>query len=110
MKNIFEIIINHFNENDLIQLRRQNHFYTYVGTSTTRINGKQFDSITYKISSTNQKRITKEFIEETYKFYKIHKEFPDIDWYRKEFPSEIKSRPCNKSVAKGLISAVIKLK
>lgn len=107
MENIFELIITHFRENDLIPLERQGHFYNYIGISTTRINGKEFQSITYKISTTNQKRVTKELIEESYRYFKIHKEFPDINWYRREFPDEIKSRPCNKSVAKGLIITII---
>ena len=110
MENIFESIITHYKENDLIPLERQGHSYTYIGVSTTKINGKEFKSITYKISPTNKKRVTKKLIEETYKYFKIHKEFPDIGWYRREFPDEIKSRPCNKSVAKGLIMTIINTK
>jgi hypothetical protein len=107
MENIFEIVINHFKENDLIPLERQNHFYKYIESSKTKINGEEFQSITYEISITNQKRITRKLIEETYKYYKTCKEFPDINWYRREFYLEIKSRPCNKSVAKGLITRFI---
>jgi len=107
MENIFEFIITHFKENDLIPLERQGHFYKYIGISTTRVNGEEFESITYEISSVNQKRITRKLIEETYEYYKIHKEFPDINWYRREFPDEINSRLCNKSVAKGLITIAI---
>ncbi len=110
MENIFESIITYFKENDLIPLERQGHFYTYIGVSTTKINGKKFKSITYRISPTNQKRVTKELIEETFRYYKIHKEFPDINWYRREFPLELLSRPCNKSVAKGLIKTIIEIK
>jgi len=109
MQNIFKLIIIHFKKNDSIKLERRGHFYTYIGISETRINKVKFPSITYKISTTNQKRVTKEFIDKTYEFYEIDKKFPDINWYRKEFPSEIKSRPCNKSVAKGLIETILKL-
>jgi hypothetical protein len=107
MENIFEIIINHFNENDLIPLDRQGYFYKYVEISSTRINGEEFQSITYEISLNNQKRITRKLIEETYKYYRTQKDFPDINWYRREFTFEIKSRPCNKSVAKRLIMTII---
>lgn len=107
MGDIFDEIITIFKKNDLIPLKRLNHFYKYIGKSTTKINGEEFQSITYGISSTNQKRVTRKLIEETYKYYKTHEEFPDINWYRREFPFEIKSRPCNKSVAKGLIKSII---
>ncbi|WP_291102690.1 MULTISPECIES: hypothetical protein [unclassified Flavobacterium] len=110
MVNIFESIITHFKENDIIHLARQGHFYTYIGVSTTKINGKEFKSITYRISPTNQKRVTKQLIEETYRYFRIHKKFPDISWYRIKFPDEIKSRPCNKSVAKGLMTTIIETK
>ena len=107
MENIFDKIISLFKENDSIPLERPNHFYRYIGKSTTKINGEEFQSITCKISTTNQKRVTRKLIEKTYEYYIIHKEFPDINWYRRELPFEIKSRPCNKSVAKGLIKRVI---
>ncbi|WP_269222427.1 hypothetical protein [Flavobacterium sp. IMCC34518] len=110
MENIFESIIQHFNKNDLITLERRGHFYTFIGISTTKINGKEYKSITYKISDINQKRVTKELIEKTYRYYKIHEEFPDINWYRREFSDEIKSRPCNKSVSIGLIKIIINTK
>ena len=61
-KNIFEEITNHFELNDKIPLTRLDHYDTYIGISTTKINGIQYQSITYKISEKNSKRITKNFL------------------------------------------------
>jgi hypothetical protein len=108
MENIFEEIIKILKENDRIPLKRKGHFYTYIGISKTKINGIEHDSIAYRISEINKKRVSKELIVKAYEYFIKENEFPEIEWYRQEFPFEIKSRPCNKSVAKGLIEIVLK--
>ena len=113
MEDIYESIVETFNEGMHIPLIRDGKYYTFIGTEVTTVNGvDHVDAIHYRISATNTKRITHQFIELTYKFYQDNNnEFPNVDWYinHELLKYEYKSRPCNKSVARGLISKVLNL-
>ncbi len=107
IENIFQTILDHFREGQPIQLMRSNKNYHYIGVSTTRINHIQYQSVTYKISEKNSKRVTKDLIEAVYKYYLQDGNYPDINCYKENFLNEIKSRPCNKSVCQWLINQVL---
>lgn len=110
MKNIYDLIVETFKHGMHIPLTRDSRFYIYIGVADTKINNIPFEhAIQYKISKQNSKRITRQFIELTYQYFLKYNDYPDSNWYTNspELYLEYKSRPCNKSVAKGLIKAVI---
>ena len=107
--NIYDLIIETFKEGMRIPLIRDGRFYIYIGVTATRINNIHFEyAISYKISKQNSKRITRQFIELTYQYFLEHGDYPNREWYANnpELNLEFKSRPCNKSVARGLIERV----
>jgi hypothetical protein len=106
--NIFDLIIESFEEGMNIPLIRNGKFYIYIGVNVTRINNISFNSIQYKISEHNSKRITRQFIELTYEYLLQNNNYPNRNWYvnHPTLYLELKSRPCNKTVARGLIETV----
>ncbi|MFZ4672502.1 MAG: hypothetical protein ACOYLT_10855 [Flavobacterium sp.] len=108
---MFDSIIKEFKKDDKIKLLTKGKYDTYIGITSTKVNGKSYDkAILFEISKTNKKRITSEFIELTYNYYKENNNcFPKRDWYEthKELSHEYKSRPCNYAVAQGLINKVL---
>ena len=110
MENIYNLIIETFEEGMHIPLIRNGRFYIYKDVATTRINNILFDdAIEYEISEHNSKRITRQFIQLTYEYLLQTNGYPDRNWYNNNplLNLEFKSRPCNKSVARGLIETVI---
>ena len=108
-ENIFEEILQNIELEVQIPLSRPNHFYTYLGESVTTIQGKRKNAIHYRISRNNTKRISSQFIESTYRYLIENNNYPNRGWYlnHQELGFEFASRPCNKSVAKGLIEMVL---
>lgn len=109
MNNIYDLIVETFREGMHIPLIRDGRFYIYIGIVNTRVNNVLFNAIEYKISEHNSKKITRQFIELTYEYLLQTNDYPDRNWYINHpiLCLEFKSRPCNKSVAKGLIETVI---
>ncbi len=109
--NIYKSIIENFKEGNKIPLLTRNLSDIYLGTSSTIVNGQFYENaILFKISETNIKRITSEFIELTYQYFEENnKSFPNREWYKthEKLSYEYKSRPCNYSVAQGLINAIL---
>lgn len=74
--------------------------YTFIEPSSTRINGITFENaIHYRISNTNSKRVTFELIRAVYDFHLLNNAFPTRAELMQLFPDELRSRPCNYSVA-----------
>ena len=109
--NIYNEITNKFKNVNKIPLLTNGRFDTYIGTTSTKVNGILYEkAILYKISATNKKKITSKFIQLTYDHYKNNNNcFPNRDWYRNHYllKHEYKSRPCNYSVAQGLINEIL---
>ena len=108
--NIYDMIIETFKEGMHIPLIRNGKFYIYIGISNTTINGVFFpNAIHYKISDNSTKRITSQFIELTYQYLLQNNDYPNRNWYINHpiLNLEFNSRPCNKSVARGLIEKVM---
>lgn len=107
--NIFDLIIETFVNGDNINLIRGGH-YEFIGEAETKVNGiPHHNAIHYRISATETKRITRQFIELTYQFYLENNfEFPNVNWYldNNELMHEYISRRCNKSVARSFILRV----
>jgi hypothetical protein len=112
--NIYNEVTKKFKREDKIPLLTKGKSDTYIGTTSTKVNGKNFENaILFEISATNKKRITSEFIQLTYDYYKNNNNcFPKRDWYRvhNQLSHEYKSRPCNYAVAQGLIIEILKTK
>lgn len=112
MMNIFNEIKNKFKNGDKIPLLTNGKYDTYIGITSTRVNGEYFENaILFEISETNKKRITSEFIQLTYDYYKNNNDcFPSREWYKNnnQLSHEYKSRPCNYAVAQGLINELFK--
>ena len=104
MENILELINQFFINDKNIRLKNNNHSYQFVGISTTKLQGVIFDSISYKISDGNIKRVTKELLIDVLDYYDANSEFPDNYWYKTKYDFELKSRPCNKLVAEIFIT------
>ena len=108
--NIYDMIIETFEEGIHIPLIRNGNFYTYIGVAVTRINNIPFENaVKYEINENNSKRITSQFIELTYQYFLQNNDYPNRNWYINHpiLNLEFKSRPCNKSVARGLINEVM---
>lgn len=107
--NIYDLIIETFQEGMHIPLIRNARFYIYKGVNFTRINNIPFDAIQYTISKHNSKRITRQFIELTHQYLLESNDYPDRNWYinHDNLHLEFRSRPCNKTVARRLIETVI---
>lgn len=108
---IYNSVITTFKKGDKIPLLTNGKFDTYIGITSTKVNGILYEkAVLYKISTTNKKCITSKFIELTYHYYlENNKCFPNRDWYRnhKDLKHEYKSRPCNYSVVQGLINITL---
>lgn len=112
MESIYDLIIETYTEGMHIPLIKRGKYYTFIEVSTTKINDIFYNrAIHYRISKENTKKITSVFIELTYRYYVENKSvFPNRNWYKihPELKDEYKSRPCNYSVAQGLIKVAIK--
>lgn len=110
--NIYNEITNKFENGDKIPLLTKGKSHTYIGITSTKVNGENFENaILFEISVTNKKRITSEFIQLSYDYYKNNNNcFPNRDWYKNHdlLKHEYKSRPCNYAVVQGLINEILK--
>ena len=97
--NIYNEVTKKFKREDKIPLLTKGKSDTYIGTTSTKVNGKNFENaILFEISATNKKRITSEFIQLTYDYYIDNNyNFPNREWYKNHdlLKHEYKSRPCN---------------
>lgn len=111
---IYNEMTKKFREGDKIPLLTKGKSYTYIGTSSTKVNGKNFENaILFEISATNKKRITSEFIQLTHDYYKNNNNcYTNRDWYKNHdlLKREYNSRPCNYLVSQGLINEILKTK
>ena len=80
--------------------------YLFLTHTHTRIGGVLHENaIKYRINQNNTKCISLDFLWATYNFFVENNRFPDTQWYMTNgFMGEIQSRPCNKSVAQGLVA------
>lgn len=113
MKSIYDLIVERFEKGMNIPLIERGND-VYLGTSKTYFRGKKrdLDAIQYEIGVNGQKKkVTRNFIELTYKYMDKNK-FPDRSWYENNIDElikfEYKTRPCNYSVAQGLIKVALK--
>jgi hypothetical protein len=100
--------INQTLNNDPILPLLQGGNYTFIEPSSTRINGITFENaIHYRISDTNSKRVTFELIRAVYDFHLSNNAFPTRAESMQLFPDELRSRPCNYSVAVSIVRRFI---
>jgi hypothetical protein len=108
MNNLSERINNLFIIDQKISLKRGGPYY-YLRRVSTKINGKELkDSIEYRISDKNKKRVTLELIESIYNSYNQNGIIQERFELNESFKAELKSRPCNYSVAKFIVEQLIK--
>ena len=104
----FDVVINSLIDDPQIPLIRGG-FYTFIQATDTRINGKLIKkAIHYRISGTNSKRVTYNLISSMCDHYQIHGTFPSKKILNHTHLYELKSRPCNYSVACGIVARFIK--
>jgi hypothetical protein len=107
MKDLNNKINNLFKIDKTISLKRGGPYY-YLRGVPTKINGKEHqDSIEYNISAKNRKRVTIELIQSIYNFYNQNGRILERFELNESFKAELKSRPCNYSVAKFIVEKLI---
>jgi hypothetical protein len=107
MISLTEKIKNLFNKDTTISLKRGGPYF-YIGEAPTKINGKVYEvAFEYKLSEKNKKRVTRQLIDSIYNFYKQNGRIPERLELKETFNSELKSRPCNYSVAKFIVEQLI---
>lgn len=104
----FDQVIQSLRHNSNIPtIRRRN--YTFIEHAPTRINGILFEqSIHYRISDINSKRITFNLIQSVYEHHQLNNEFPTRVQVNVSFSRELASRPCNYSVALSIVRRFVK--
>lgn len=103
----FDVVINSLLVDPQIPLIRGG-YDTFIEASNTRINGMLIkNAIHYRISDTNSKRVTFNLIYSIYDYYQIHGTFPSKNFLILKHMHELKSRPCNYSVALGIVKRFI---
>jgi hypothetical protein len=108
MEQLADRIGNLFEGSSKITLQRGGP-YNYLKQVSTKINGSYFKpAIEYQISEKNKKRVTIDLIENLYKHYKQNGKFLERNELKETFKTELKSRPCNYSVAKFIVNQLIK--
>lgn len=103
----FEDVIASLEKNPEIPLIRGG-FDTFIGAALTKIKGNLIENaIHYRISDTNSKRVTFDLIQDIYAYYQIYGSFPSKDILNQSHIHELKSRPCNYSVACGIVGRFV---
>jgi hypothetical protein len=107
MQILFDRILTLLVPEEQIRLRNGN-FYSYLGPTSTRINGERFPlAFEYEISAQNHKKVTVELI---HTMYQLHLQ-TGIMQSRSEifdlFPRELCSRPCNYTAAVYIVQKLI---
>lgn len=83
-------------------------YYTFIEACDTKVDGKLIKkAIHYKISETNSKRVTFNLICSIYDYYQIHGTLPSKKNLKHIHMHELESRPCNYSVACGIVRRLI---
>ncbi len=99
MQILFDRILLLLFQGEQIPLRSGN-FYSYVGPTSTRINGERFPlAFEYEISAQNHKKVTIELIHAMYQLHLQNGIMPSRSEIFDLFPRELCSRPCNYSAA-----------
>lgn len=107
MSNLSKRINDLFKIDKTISLKRGGPYF-YIGEEPTKINGKEYPfSFEYKISDKNKKRVTLELIVSIYHFYNKNGRIPKRFEINEANKLELKSRPCNYSVAKFIVEKLI---
>jgi hypothetical protein len=106
MKNLSERISNLFILDKKISLKRGGPYY-FIREVSTKIDGKEKDAFEYQISERNKKRVTLELIEAGYNFRNQNGRILVRSELKETFNSELKSRPCNYSVAKFIVEQLV---
>jgi hypothetical protein len=91
---------------ELIPLENGNS-YTYLGPTSTKINGEEFRAFLYEISPNNQKRVTINLVHSTYLETLRSKKNPSRAEVYTLFPLELCSRPCNYTVALFIVLRIL---
>jgi hypothetical protein len=107
MKNISVRINNLVIKDKKISLKRGGPYY-FIRQIPTKIDGKEKVGLEYQISQRNKKRVTVELIEAVYSFRIQNGRIPERFELIETFNSELKSRPCNYSVAKFIVEQLVK--
>lgn len=81
--------------------------YTYIGTTTTRMEGQTFQAFSYEISPNNQKRVSLNLIHKMYLETLRTNTIPSRAAMFELFRFELSSRPCNYTVASFIVSQLI---
>lgn len=105
--NFNQVIQSLMHNSNIPTIRGRN--YTFIEQVPTRINGILFEqSIHYRISDSNSKRITFNLIQSVYEHYQLNNEFPTRAQVNVSFSRELASRPCNYSVVLSIVSRFVK--
>jgi hypothetical protein len=108
MENLKERINILFLKDKKISLERVGPYF-YIGEKPTKINSKESQvAFEYKISEKNKKRVTLDLIESIYNFFKQNGRIQERFELNETLKKELKSRPCNYSVAKFIVEQLIK--
>jgi hypothetical protein len=108
MENLLSRINKLFIKDKTISLKRGGPYF-YIGEAPTKINGKVNEvAFEYKISGKNKKRVTLDLIESIYNFFKQNGRIQERFELNETLKKELKSRPCNYSVAKFIVEQLIK--
>jgi hypothetical protein len=107
MRNLTNRINNLFLKDKTISLKRGRPYF-YIGEKPTKINSKESKvAFEYKISEKNKKRVTLQLIDSMHNFYNQNGRIQERFELNETFKAELKSRPCNYSVAKFIVEKLI---
>ena len=106
MSHLSKRISDLFIKDKKISLRRGGPYY-FIRQIPTKIEGKEKGAFEYEISDKNKKRVTLELIETIYIFHNQNGRIQERFEINDAFKVEIKSRPCNYSVAKFIVEQLI---
>ena len=107
MKDLSNRINRLFGNSKKITLQKGGPYY-FIKNCSTKIDKEIFEfAIEYQISEKNKKRVTINLIDFIYKNYQKNGKFPERKELTEPFITELKSRPCNYSVAKFIVNQLI---
>jgi hypothetical protein len=107
MKDLSNRIKRLFGNSKKITLKKGGPYY-FINNCSTKIDKEIFEfAIEYQISEKNKKRVTIDLIDCLYKNYQKNGKFLERYELKDPFKIELKSRPCNYSVAKFIVNQLI---
>jgi hypothetical protein len=101
MKDLSNRINRLFGNTKKITLQKGGPYY-FINNCSTKI-----DKEIFKFAIENKKRVTINLIDFIYKNYQKNGKFPERKELTEPFITELKSRPCNYSVAKFIVNQLI---